>query len=49
MNHHCYQIILSETFLHKSGAVKSVNWIFIDGHWPGSDWTKRFTTPALNH
>jgi hypothetical protein len=28
--HRCYQIIISETFLHKSGTVQSADWIFIN-------------------
>jgi hypothetical protein len=29
MNYRCYQMASSETFLHKSGSVRSVGWIFI--------------------
>jgi hypothetical protein len=30
--------IASETFVHKSVGVRSVNWIFIMGCRPGGDW-----------
>ena len=27
------------TFLHKSGAVRSVDWTLITGRWPGGNWS----------
>jgi len=49
-----YELRLLPTFLHKSGAVRSVDWIFIIGvqawRWLGECvmWTKRFTILLSN-